>query len=522
MGPGALAEYLTALCWETSSCCLYLGQLGRYGGGCPSTFYAFPTMQHLSTTTKRFFGYARRGALLLALGAAGPAVWGQSFGPMLSYPVSPSSSPFNIAIGDLNRDGKPDILAPSLNKVDVLLGLPNTGFAAATSYITGASSFADVALGDVNGDGFPDIVTTNAGAISVLRGQNGGFAAATNYATGAGSNPQGVALADMNGDGRLDIVSANNGTNDVSVLLGQASGFAAAISYATSSGTSSLNGVAVGDVNLDGRLDIVTVGNKVGVLLGQVGGFAPLVNFPAVTLSNNNIPHSVLLRDVNGDGRPDIIIDDLATNAVVVFLSQAAGGFASASYYAVGTGAGPSSNTGYPQGLDIGDLNGDNILDVVSANYLGSISILMGQGGGVYSPPVLYYASGTGFRSFADVALGDVNGDGRLDIIFSNVNFNAIGVFLNTGTYTPLATARPTAADLTLAPNPAHDAFAVQLPAGFTPTQAELLNTLGQVVRRPAVGAARFTVETSGLAPGLYTLRLQAGGTALARRVVVE
>ena len=91
---------------------------------------------------------------------------------------------------------------------------------------------------------------------------------------------------------------------------------------------------------------------------------------------------------------------------------------------------------------------------------------------------------------------------------------------LNTGTY--LATARPTPADLTLAPNPAHDAFTVQLPAGLLPTSAELLNTLGQVVRRPAVSAGSFKVETNGLAPGIYTLRLLAGGAALARRVMVE
>ncbi|WP_201978010.1 IPT/TIG domain-containing protein [Hymenobacter rubidus] len=88
---------------------------------------------------------------------------------------------------------------------------------------------------------------------------------------------------------------------------------------------------------------------------------------------------------------------------------------------------------------------------------------------------------------------------------------------------TPSATARSTAADFSLFPNPAHEAFTVTLPAGTLPTQAELLNALGQVVRRPAVSGASFQVETSGLAPGVYTLRLQVAGAAtLAKRVVVE
>ena len=80
----------------------------------------------------------------------------------------------------------------------------------------------------------------------------------------------------------------------------------------------------------------------------------------------------------------------------------------------------------------------------------------------------------------------------------------------------------PTAANLSLAPNPAHDAFTVQLPAGTTPGPAELLNSLGQVVRRPAGAGPRFTVETAGLAPGIYTLRMRLGTATVARRVVVE
>ncbi|WP_233168621.1 T9SS type A sorting domain-containing protein [Hymenobacter sp. BT523] len=93
---------------------------------------------------------------------------------------------------------------------------------------------------------------------------------------------------------------------------------------------------------------------------------------------------------------------------------------------------------------------------------------------------------------------------------------------LNTGTFTPLATAHPAAADVSLFPNPARGVFTVQLPVGFGSTQAELLNALGQVVRCPAVAGPSFRVETAGLAPGVYTLRLRTDAGTVAKRVVVE
>ena len=179
----------------------------------------------------------------------------------------------------------------------------------------------------------------------------------------------------------------------------------------------------------------------------------------------------------------------------------------------------------------MGDLTGDGRLDYVTANTYTTLpvsNVTVFVPGAVGSTPTSMRYGTTTLSSATDVALGDLNGDGRLDIVMSLApaiinTFGGVGVLLNTGTYTPLATARPTAADFALAPNPAHDGFTVQLPAAFHPTQGELLNSLGQVVRRPAVGStSSFRVETSGLAPGLYTLRLQAGGALMSRRVAVE
>lgn len=466
--------------------------------------------------------HARRGALLLALAAAGPAAWGQSFGPVTSYATGTGSEPHGLVVGDVNADGRPDIVFTNSNvhTVGVLLGQTGGTFSPMVTYSTGAGSAPfGVALGDVNADGRPDIVTANSrtNTAGVLLGQAGGtFAPATAYSTGASGAPFGVALGDVNGDGRLDIVAVNSSTSTAGVLLGQAGGtFAAVVSYSTGANSGPFR-LALGDVNADGRPDIITANfgsNSAGVLLGQASGtFAPVVLYATGT---NSFPNSAALGDVNGDGRADIVTANYGAATVGVLAGQAGGTFAAAVSYSTGA-------TTSPYAVALGDVNGDGRADIITANSGSStVGVLLGQAGSSFAPVVTY---STGANSApVGIALSDVNADGRPDIVTTNNGSNSVGVLLNTGTFTPLATARPAAADLVLAPNPAHDGFVVMLPAALAPTRAELLNSLGQVVRRPATGGvASFRVETTGLAPGLYTLRLQAGGAALARRVVVE
>ena len=159
----------------------------------------------------------------------------------------------------------------------------------------------------------------------------------------------------------------------------------------------------------------------------------------------------------------------------------------------------------------------------MTANYgLGMARVLLGRAGGGFAA-VTTYSTGTGSNPFG-VALGDVNGDGRLDIVTGNNGTGTAGVLLNTGTFTPLATARSVAADVSLYPNPAHDGFTIRVPAAFgpAPVRAELLHALGQVMRRLAATGPRFPVGTSGLAASVYTLHLHTGSAAVTKRVVME
>ncbi|MDB5235008.1 MAG: hypothetical protein JWR44_2001 [Hymenobacter sp.] len=478
-------------------------------------------MRHDYSYRGELLNYLKSGLLLLALCVGSPAAWGQSFGLVSTYSTGTASDPVSVALGDVNGDGRLDIVTANNNSnaVGVLFGQVGGTFAAAVSYSTGANSIPlDVKLGDVNGDGRLDIVTANqnTSAAGVLLGQVGGtFAAATSYSTGANSLPLNIALGDVNSDGRLDIVATDYDSNAVQVLLGQAGGgFSTAIAYST--GTSnSPQSVALGDVNGDGRPDIVTANtntNTAAVLLGQAGGtFATAV---LCSTGANSSPFSLALGDVNGDGRTDIITANYYVNTAGVLLGQGGGTFAPVASYATGTGSAPIN-------VALGDINGDGRPDIVTANIIsGTVGVLNGQAGGTFATAVPYATVANG--NPRSVALGDVNGDGRLDIVSVSNRNSTAGVFLNTGTFTPLATASVTTADFSLAPNPAHDTFTVQLLTGFISMQAELLNALGQVVRHPAASSPIFRVETSGLAPGVYTLRLHTGGVALAKRVVVE
>jgi hypothetical protein len=192
------------------------------------------------------------------------------FGRAQSYPVPGNLSspvvPAQVAVGDFNGDGRPDIVVtdPALNSVSVLLNNGNGTFGTAQTYAVGASPTA-VAVGDVSGDGKLDVVTANAsGTVSVLRGNAGGtFGAAQTYAIGGA--PKSIALGDFNKDGKLDIVTTGS---EMDVLLNNGDGTFGTAQKVGPGGSS----VAVADFNGDGFLDLAQIdgsGTAIDVLLND-------------------------------------------------------------------------------------------------------------------------------------------------------------------------------------------------------------------------------------------------------------
>jgi hypothetical protein len=360
-----------------------------------------------------------------------------------------------VAIADLNGDHKLDIVVinEASNTIDVLLGNGNGTFQPAVTYDSGGNYPWSVAVADVNGDGKPDIIVTNtcnssncAGIVGVLLGNgNGTFQPAVPHSSG-GEQAVSVAVADVNHDGKADLLVANacagdcsTGKGAVAVMLGNGDGtFKTAINY--DSGGYPAYSVAVADVNLDGNPDLLVSNYSsavaVGVLLGNGDGtFKPVVTYSS---DPGPIPYPVNsggVADVNGDGKPDLLVVNDTVEG--------------------GSGANP-----------------------------GSVAVLLGNGDGTFQAAVNYLSGG--YLAYR-VAVGDVNGDGRPDVLVANMCSNntlfncggpinlttgSVGVLLNN------AGAPPTTTSLVSSVNPADINWVVTYTAAVTSQSGTLSGTM--------------------------------------------
>ena len=384
------------------------------------------------------------------------AISGAGFATAQNYATG--TVPTSVALGDFNGDGIADLVVANsgANNVSVLLGNGNGTYQDAVNYAAGTGP-SSVAVGDLNGDGFADLVVANYGAnnVSVLLGNgNGTFQTAVNY--GAGFNPFSVVVGDFNGDGKADLAVANSGSGNVSVLLGKGDGtFLSPVNYNVGTTPSS---AAVGDFNGDGIPDLAVanlISNNVSVLLGNGDGtFQTAVNYTV-----GASPGSVAIGDFNGDGVLDLAVANYGSSgsgttvSVLMGNSSDPGTFLAAVNYTVGTG---------PSSVAVGDFNGDGKIDLAVANFTSNnVSILLGNGNGTFQAAV-NWGAGTGPES---VVVGNLNGDGRADLAVANNGGNNVSVLL--GTALP-----PTTTILSSSPNPSRFGQAVTLTAVLSPSNA--------------------------------------------------
>jgi hypothetical protein len=356
---------------------------------------------------------------------AGTALGGyQPFG-LIS--TGAKSGPNDLALGDFNGDGIPDLVTPdsATGAVAVFLGKGDGTFAAAASYSTGlASRPVAVAVGDFNGDGKLDLAVAlaNQAAVAILMGNGDGtFQTARPVAT-AGSGlyyPVGLVVADFNRDGRLDIATANN-TQGASVLLGNGDGTFR--SYKLLGSSKGPTWIAAGDFNNDGVADlaVTTAANTVDISLGN--GDGTFQTYTSLATGNGTVPESVAVADLDGDGNLDLAVACYGANAMGVLLGNGDGTFLPIALYGAGAGA---------LAVTVGDLNLDGIPDLVVTDLSGNgISLFAGNGDGTFMP-LPGYTTTSNSQPAASVA-ADLNGDGTPEIVSVLYGANALYV-LETG-----------------------------------------------------------------------------------------
>jgi hypothetical protein len=291
----------------------------------------------------------------------------------------------------------------------------------------------DVAVGDINGDGRLDIVTANAGSdnVMILLGDGrGGFHAAPGSPAALGPKPHQIALGDLNRDGSLDLAITEHDSHDVRVFLGRGDGsFASAAGSpfaALTSGRPHNHGLVFADVDGDGSLDIGTSNqndNSVSTLLGDGrGGFRAS---PGSPFRVGRAPYPLAAGELNGDGKTDLVTPDVGSNTITVLAGDGLGRFAAAegSPYAVAF---------RPYAVALGDLNGDSRPDIVAAHDdITLLTVLLNDGRGRFRPspgsPIDIAERG------GEVVLADFDRDGHLDMA-TGTAADHLAVWLGDGT----------------------------------------------------------------------------------------
>jgi hypothetical protein len=319
---------------------------------------------------------------------------------------SPLPTYGTLATADVNGDHILDLVVGSLDFAEIFLGKGDGTFNLKDSYFDGAFFFqnqSDIVVADFNGDGKPDLATAGVVLLGngdgTFQGDSGVPIPASQFGFSGGVS------GDFNNDGVADVaLLSNNNASNLYILLDDGTGkFSLAHTYVLPTPGSS---IVTGDLNGDGKLDLVVVASGVVngvsqwslvVFLGNGdGSFGPPINFPQGTSAGG----ALAVADFNGDHKLDVAV--LSGSGLEVFLGKGDGTFGAPVSYFAGTGV---------TSFVVADFNNDGIPDLAAAGSAG-LALLLGKGDGTFQG-----ATFTTLPIFGLLGAADLNRDGNVDLV---------------------------------------------------------------------------------------------------------
>ncbi len=379
-----------------------------------------------------------------------------SFNPKVDFTTG-NNPAGNIAVADLDGDGKPDmvVLNRSLNSFSILQNVSTAGTISKTSFATKVDFVTDstpsfVTIGDLDGDGKQDIVIVNmfTNKISVYKNIStfgtinaSSFTSKVNFISDTLSMPTSVAIGDLDGDGKPELVVTNSFSNTISVLKNtshvgniDSTSFAPSIDFTTGLGPVS---VAITDINGDGKPDLVIAdfdAKTISILKNTTtnnsitkSSFASKVDFKVGTC-----PDALTIGDLNGDGKPDVVVVNQTNSTISILTNTSKVGAIDSSSLA--TQVVLPTNGLSPYYVSVGNIDSDSLPDIVVANLISNnISIIKN----IYTSGNLSASSFSSGVNLAtgnypvSVAIADFDGDNKPDLAVPDYGSNTISVFQN-------------------------------------------------------------------------------------------
>ena len=336
-----------------------------------------------------------------------------SFAPALYFPGMPMDMQ-GSAIGDLDGDGKPDVVVTNGVGDSSVLVYPNNSSGSAISFAnplwfpTNHGPYA-VAIGDLDGDGKPDLAVANNGSNYITLYRNTSTPGAISFSNKTelqvGTNPYGIAISDLDKDGKAELVVSTEGSSNSLYVIKNNSvtgsfSFGSPVSYASLSGAFTL---AVGDLDGDGSPDIVATGGYPGAILvlRNTSTTGNLVFDAPKTFAAGNYTVDVSIKDLDADTKPELIAVNRFGNSVSVLKNKSTMGnidFENHIDYAVGDA---------PLIAAITDLDGDGRPDIITANSSSDkISILRNMIGDTLAPTIRSFSPDTAISGTKVAILG--------------------------------------------------------------------------------------------------------------------